>query len=135
MGSWPFCGTAVLKPATISKRYCFREATSLEDEGTPIGLGCRNPGRWERLTRSVPVALWSGAMSSPSSLLSLGLIAALSSAGCLSIEKKHLGSPFLVSKSQGLQKGQTKSQVLSALGAPWCIEPDPDHLSRELYVY
>jgi outer membrane protein assembly factor BamE (lipoprotein component of BamABCDE complex) len=73
-------------------------------------------------------------MASPSSLLGLGLIAALTSS-CLSIEKKHVGSPFLVSKSQSLQKGQTKSEVLSILGAPWCIEPDPEHLSRELYIY
>ena len=73
-------------------------------------------------------------MSSSSLLLACGLIATLSSS-CLSVEKKHLGSPFLISKSQSLQKGQTKSEVLSTLGAPWSIEPDPEHLTRELYVY
>jgi len=73
-------------------------------------------------------------MSSPSWLLACGFIAGLSSS-CLSVEKKHLGSPFLVSKSQSLQKGQTKSEVLSILGAPWSIEPDPDHVSRERYIY
>lgn len=73
-------------------------------------------------------------MRLPSLLTGLALVAALPS-GCLSIEKKHLGSPYLVSRSQGLQKGQTKSEVLSALGAPWGIEPDSTNLARELYIY
>lgn len=55
--------------------------------------------------------------------------------GCTATEKKTLGSPFLISKSQGVKKGQSKSEVLSILGAPWSIEPDTEHPGRELYIY
>lgn len=53
----------------------------------------------------------------------------------MATENKTLGSPFLVSKSQNVKKGQTKSEVLTTLGAPWSIEPDAEHPARELYVY